>query len=142
MQEDIQQGQVKRRLEQGQGLMEYALLLSLVALVCLAILTVLGRTIGEVFTKINCNLDGTAVGCECINEQLTVTGTCVGVTLVANVSSNCDGAMIDIEGYGNVPGSGNVNWASAPICTGGATSMKIWSYHPDGSYKQYSASPS
>lgn len=142
MEENLQQGQVKRRAEQGQGLVEYALILSLVALASIAILTVLGRTVGEVFTKINCSLNAQEVGCECINEQLTVTGTCVGVTLVANVSSNCDGAMLSIDGYGNVPGNGNVNWSGAPICTGGATSMAIWSLRPDGSYKQYSASPS
>lgn len=141
MSEITQQEQVKRKAEQGQGLVEYALILSLVALASIAILTVLGRTVGEVFTKINCSL-GAGAGCECITEQITVTGTCVGSTLVANVSSSCDGAMMDIEGYGNIPGSGNVNWSGAPICTGGATSMKIWSFHPDGSYKAYSAAPS
>ena len=39
--------------EKGQGLVEYALILVLVAVVVLAVLTVLGPIIGNVFTQIN-----------------------------------------------------------------------------------------
>ena len=38
--------------EKGQGLVEYALILVLVAVVVIAILTVLGPTIGNVFSDI------------------------------------------------------------------------------------------
>lgn len=38
--------------EEGQGLVEYALILVLVAIVVIAILTLLGPTIGNVFSNI------------------------------------------------------------------------------------------
>lgn len=40
----------------GQGLVEYALILVLVALVVIAVLTVLGPTIGNAFTRVNSSL--------------------------------------------------------------------------------------
>ena len=39
--------------ERGQGLVEYALILVLVAIVVIAVLMILGPTIGNIFTKIN-----------------------------------------------------------------------------------------
>ena len=42
--------------EKGQGLVEYALILVLVAVVVLAVLTILGPIIGNVFTQINTGL--------------------------------------------------------------------------------------
>ena len=42
--------------EDGQGLVEYALILVLVAIVVIAVLTLLGPIIGNVFTKINSSL--------------------------------------------------------------------------------------
>ena len=44
------------RNEKGQGLVEYALILVLVAVVVIAVLLILGPIIGNVFTKINSNL--------------------------------------------------------------------------------------
>ncbi len=44
--------------QRGQGLTEYALILVLVALVVIAVLTVVGPTIGNAFTKINTSLPG------------------------------------------------------------------------------------
>lgn len=41
----------------GQGLVEYALVLVLVAVVVIAILTLLGPQIGNVFSRITCGLD-------------------------------------------------------------------------------------
>ena len=38
--------------EKGQGLVEYALILVLVAVIVIAVLTILGPTIGNVFTNI------------------------------------------------------------------------------------------
>lgn len=43
--------------EKGQGLVEYALILVLVAIVVIAALMVLGPIIGNVFSKINSSLD-------------------------------------------------------------------------------------
>ena len=42
--------------EKGQGLVEYALILVLVAVVVIAVLTLLGPIIGNVFSKINSNM--------------------------------------------------------------------------------------
>jgi pilus assembly protein Flp/PilA len=42
--------------ERGQGLVEYALILVLVAVVVIAVLMILGPVIGNVFTKINSQL--------------------------------------------------------------------------------------
>jgi pilus assembly protein Flp/PilA len=44
--------------ERGQGLVEYALILVLVAVVVIAVLIILGPVIGNVFSKINSNLVG------------------------------------------------------------------------------------
>ena len=44
------------RLQKGQGLVEYALVLVLVAVVIIAILTLLGPQIGNVFSQITCGL--------------------------------------------------------------------------------------
>lgn len=44
--------------EEGQGLVEYALLLVLVALVVLAILTLLGPQIANVFSRVTNMLNG------------------------------------------------------------------------------------
>jgi pilus assembly protein Flp/PilA len=43
--------------EEGQGLVEYALILVLVAIVVIAILTVLGPQIGDVFSNVVSGLD-------------------------------------------------------------------------------------
>ena len=42
--------------EQGQGLVEYALVLVLVAVVVIAILTILGPQVGNVFSRITSGL--------------------------------------------------------------------------------------
>jgi len=44
--------------EKGQGLVEYALILVLVAIVVIAVLMLLGPIIGEVFSSINESLSG------------------------------------------------------------------------------------
>ncbi|MFZ5909296.1 MAG: Flp family type IVb pilin [Chloroflexota bacterium] len=48
--------------EKGQGLVEYALILVLVAIVVIAVLTVMGPMIGDVFSAINDSLGGAAGG--------------------------------------------------------------------------------
>jgi pilus assembly protein Flp/PilA len=44
--------------EKGQGLIEYALILALVAIVVIAALLIMGPRIGNVFTMINSSLNG------------------------------------------------------------------------------------
>jgi pilus assembly protein Flp/PilA len=44
--------------EKGQGLVEYALILVLVAIVVIAALMILGPVIGNTFSKINSSLSG------------------------------------------------------------------------------------
>jgi pilus assembly protein Flp/PilA len=43
---------IVRREEEGQGLVEYALILVLVSIACIAMLTALGVQVGAVFTAI------------------------------------------------------------------------------------------
>ena len=45
--------------EEGQGLVEYALILVLVAIVVIVILTLLGPAIGNIFSNIVCKLNQT-----------------------------------------------------------------------------------
>jgi pilus assembly protein Flp/PilA len=42
--------------EEGQGLVEYALILVLIAIVVIGILSVLGRTVSDVFVDVNSGL--------------------------------------------------------------------------------------
>ena len=44
--------------EDGQGLVEYALILVLIAIVVIGILTVLGGKVSQVFSSINSGLEG------------------------------------------------------------------------------------
>ena len=52
----------KSKKEKGQGLVEYALILVLVAIVVIAALMVLGPIIGNVFSKVNSSLSGAGAG--------------------------------------------------------------------------------
>lgn len=45
--------------EEGQGLVEYALILVLVAIVVIAILAIMGPQIGNIFSRITSGLAGT-----------------------------------------------------------------------------------
>ncbi|MFZ5819165.1 MAG: Flp family type IVb pilin [Chloroflexota bacterium] len=48
--------------EKGQGLVEYALILVLVAIVVIAVLTIMGPMIGNVFSTINDSLTSASGG--------------------------------------------------------------------------------
>lgn len=50
---------ISRADEQGQGLVEYALILVLVAIVVIAILAILGPRIGNIFSRVTNGLGGT-----------------------------------------------------------------------------------
>jgi pilus assembly protein Flp/PilA len=44
----------------GQGLVEYALILVLIAIVTIGVLTQLGGSTSKIFSRVNCTLDGNA----------------------------------------------------------------------------------
>lgn len=48
-----------QRDEEGQGLVEYALILVLVAIVVIAILAIVGPQIGNIFSRVTSGLAGT-----------------------------------------------------------------------------------
>lgn len=77
--------------EEGQGLVEYALLLVLVAIVIVAILTILGSQVMVVFAKVTAGLNGqviTGQGTEAIitGYDVSVTGTTSCTATVSNIS--------------------------------------------------------
>ena len=51
-----------KKSQKGQGLVEYALILTLVAVVVIGVLITLGPIVGEVFSKVNRVLGGTSSG--------------------------------------------------------------------------------
>lgn len=76
--------------EEGQGLVEYALLLVLVAVIVIAILAVLGSQIVVVFAQVTAGLNGqvvTGVGTEAVVTDYDVEITENGPTCTATVSN-------------------------------------------------------
>lgn len=80
-----------KQKEKGQGLVEYALILVLVAIVVIAALMILGPIIGNVFTKVNSSLSGISAapaaaaapslpgaGCETVHADGYATGAGYG----------------------------------------------------------------
>ncbi len=59
--------------EKGQGLVEYALILVLVAIVVIAALMILGPIIGNTFSTINASLNGTGAN---LNTNRPAAGFC------------------------------------------------------------------
>ena len=57
----IWQTTASRLAEAGQGLVEYALILVLIAIVVIGVLTQLGGQTSEIFSSVACTLDGGAV---------------------------------------------------------------------------------
>jgi pilus assembly protein Flp/PilA len=77
--------------EEGQGLVEYALLLVLVAIVIIAILTILGSQVMVVFARVIGGLNGqtiTGVGTEAIitGADVSVTGTTSCTATIEDIS--------------------------------------------------------
>ena len=50
--------------EEGQDLLEYALLVALIAIVCVAMIRATGLSVNEIFTQISGDLDGALPGGE------------------------------------------------------------------------------
>ena len=62
-------GLLVRTATRGQGLVEYALILVLIAIVVIGILTQLGGKTSEVFSSVSCVLDGGAASTHPGNPQ-------------------------------------------------------------------------
>ena len=136
-----------KRLQKGQGLAEYSLIIALVAVVCVSILVVLGRGTKSTIYKVTCAVGSTNPQCSCINEKLTVTSTwanpltgCNGSSLIVTVSSSCTGTSLKVGSLAAATTPASITWPSAPVCTGGATTFTVQSTQPDGTIKSYAAS--
>lgn len=106
--------------EEGQGLVEYALILVLVAVVIIIILTVLGTSVGLVYVRVIGGLNGqsiTSSGTEFVvlNADVAVTGGTVCSVNITNASVAViqDGALLQNGSSGSIT-------VSAP---GGSTTM-------------------
>ena len=80
--------------EEGQGLVEYALLLVLVAVIIIAILTILGSQVMVVFAKVTAGLNGQVV--TGVGKEAVITG------YDANVTSgfSCRATITDVSFVG------------------------------------------
>ncbi len=120
-----------KRLQRGQGLAEYSLIIALVGLVCVSALVILGRGTKNTIYKVTCAAGSTDPQCSCINEKITVTSTfpngCSGTTLVVTVKSTCAVSAITVNGSSGVSPY-SVSWSNAPVCTGGATTFNVQTY--------------
>ena len=103
------------RSEKGQGLVEYALILVLVAIVVLAVLLLLGPVVGNAFSNIVANLDRFSGG---------------GTGAISGVSPQWSGAVVRVQvtvtqpntnvSLNVVGGSGNPA-PNSQVCTGTCT---------------------
>lgn len=88
----------KRRNEEGQGLVEYALVMVLVSVVVIAILTVLGPTISNVYCSINTALGGQCTSSVaddsgdpvCYNDQVCQAGPLGGLEYLNRGASHAE----------------------------------------------------
>lgn len=111
------------RREEGQGLVEYALLLVLVAIVVIAILALLGDQINGVFARVIAGLNGqemTGTGTEYVITGMNVSATGVEPFCTVTVS----GMQVTVFEDGQVAGpgvsvSGSVSFSGG---SGGSTS--------------------
>lgn len=96
--------------EEGQGLVEYALVLVLVAIAVIIILTVLGTTVALVYVRVAGGLSGqsiTSTGIEhvVLGADVTVTGgggTCNVAISNATVAVVSDGKLLPNSGTGSI----------------------------------------
>lgn len=103
-----------RTTEKGQGLVEYALILVLVAVVSIAVLLTLGPQVGQVFSK--------------IVTQLQTTGVVGGGDVVAITKSTYNSSSHKLHLDATSDGSFNPS-ASLTASPGGAMETKSDHYH-------------
>ena len=78
---------LQKRRDEGQGLVEYALLLMLVAVVIIAILTILGPQVGEVFSRVSSSLGGGGGGIASVTAVRSNGGQGNNVSVTVTVNS-------------------------------------------------------
>jgi pilus assembly protein Flp/PilA len=81
-----------KKHEKGQGLVEYALILVLVAIVVIAALMILGPIIGNVFSKVNSSLSTVSTGGSAVVVNTAIVSCTPGNAPAAN-SSACTTLM-------------------------------------------------
>jgi pilus assembly protein Flp/PilA len=109
------------RREEGQGLVEYALLLVLVAIVIIAILAVMGRQVNVVYARVMAGLNGQTVsgsGTEVVVMSFGVDVQPAG--LVCDVTAS--DVTVAVFEDGELAGSGATVSISAQATGGGAAS--------------------
>ena len=89
--------------EEGQGLVEYALILVLVAIVVIAVMLLLGPTVRDTYNTVRCTLD---TGQPVANVTGRLNGSNVEATVVTRQN-----IVVYLEGF-SVPGPDN---ATAPV---------------------------
>lgn len=108
--------------EQGQGLVEYALILVLVAIVVIAILLILGPTVGNVFSRVVCTIQPNVCGPGVItNISTAAAGANRTVTVTVSQSTSI-----------SISASGGTIATSTQACTG-SCSFLISGAPPNGS---------
>ena len=142
--ETTQQALTKqKRLNQGQGLVEYGLIIALVAVICVSILVVLGRSTKTAIQKVTCTVGSNDPQCSCADEKLSATSAfpngCSGTTLMITIDSTCPGSVLTVNNTSQT-NPGSFSWSNAPVCTGDATTFIVKSTHLDGTVKNYEAS--
>jgi pilus assembly protein Flp/PilA len=99
----------RERADRGQGLVEYALILALVAVVVIVILTLLGPAIGQVFSQVLRDLQPQGV-ISGVSAERTGGGSGNDVVVTITVSANTTVTVTDSQGAApvtNAPCNGN-----------------------------------
>ena len=89
--------------EEGQGLVEYALLLVLVAIVIIAILTILGSQVMVVFARVTAGLNGQVITGQ--GKEAVITGY---DSSIENVAGGCTVTISNISFVGLEDGQINI----------------------------------
>jgi pilus assembly protein Flp/PilA len=109
------------RSEKGQGLVEYALILVLVAIVVLAVLLLMGPTVGNAFSNIVANLQRFSGGGSGPITGLSVQRVVGNVNVTVNVSS--DTSITVSATSGNVTAPPTRNCTAGVPCTFNVTGV-------------------
>jgi pilus assembly protein Flp/PilA len=80
-----------KKNQKGQGLVEYALILVLVAIVVIAALMILGPIIGNVFSKVNSSLSNVSAGSGVV--EAPIPASCTSGSASASGHTVCNSLM-------------------------------------------------
>ncbi len=120
---------MKRGFKKGQGLVEYALILVLIAIVVIVILSLLGTRVSDVFSQINSGLGLSGIGGGSSGSAITglsagvstsgcFLGTCT-LTVTANVSVDTPGNVtVSMSGCGSASGAISGSGSLSFTCSG------------------------